>query len=625
MLLQQLSNELSSKNYAQARSLFSSLAHEQIDFETSSELLAMWQSVPEGIRQGWMQKTVRVAFISSTTQEPLLPLLDMFLGIKRIKAEYWTSGYQIDAIGLTRDPALETFQPDICVLQTDVSNISYWPELSCSEQDYRATIQAEATRWSNIRETLKSWLRCEIVQNSVPLLTDYPLGTLESRVRGGKVRYINDLNSAILESLPDDTRWMDVATLGARSGTRNWRDIRMWHHAKLDIALDAGAAYCYSLATLIAAGYGATRKCLVADLDNTLWGGVVGDDGSKNLIFGEGSGNGEAFKAFQTYLKRLKNQGVLLAVCSKNDDHVARSAFEELEESVLHASDFDAFFANWDRKSDNIAAIARHLNIGIDSLVFFDDNPVEREEVRFAHPDVLVIDVPEDPAFYCSALDAYHAFEPGSLTADDLERSKFYRTERDRENMAAQTTDYEEYLSNLQMEAQIAPFDTHEMARIAQLINKTNQFNLSTRRYTQVECEKFLDTKKYLTRYVRLKDRFGNYGLISVFIGRIDESGHALDIDTWLMSCRVLKRGVEAALLANVLDECRKRGLRTVRGTYAPTKNNGLVKTLLPDLGFTLDQENADGTTSWHMQSPFSLPKTHVRETEKRELVNSDG
>lgn len=625
MLLQQLSNALSSENYAQARSLLLSLAHEQIDFETSSELLAIWQSIPDRVRQEWMRRTVRIAFISSATQEPLLPLLDMFFGIKRIKTEYWTSGYQIDAIGLMRDPGLEAFKPDICVLQPDVSNIAYWPELACSEEDYRATIKAEAARWSNIAETLKNWLGCEIVQNSVPLLVDQSLGALESRVRGGRIRYINDLNSAMLESLSPDTRWMDIAALSARSGTRNWRDIRLWHHAKLGVALDAAAAYSYSLASLVAAGYGATRKCLVVDLDNTLWGGVVGDDGSQNLIFGEGSGNGEAFKAFQIYIRRLKNQGVLLAVCSKNDEDVARSAFEDMEESVLRASDFDAFFANWDRKSDNITAIAKHLNIGIDSLVFFDDNPVEREEVRFAHPDVLVIDVPEDPALFCSTLAAYHAFEPASLTTDDLERSKFYRTERDRENFAAQTTDYEEYLSDLQMEAQIAPFDVQEMARIAQLINKTNQFNLTTKRYTQIECEKFMDTTKYLTRYMRLKDRFGNYGLISVFIGQIDEAAGALDIDTWLMSCRVLKRGVEAALLANVLKACQKQGIQTVYGTYAPTKSNGLVKSLLADMGFRLEQEIGGGATRWRMQSPFTHPKTHVREIANRELVNSDG
>ena len=612
MLLQQLSTELDSKNYPRVFSLLSSLAHEHLDFRTCTELAELWSAIPDDVKGARTRTTVRIAFISSVTIDHLLPTLELFLGLKHIHAEFWTSGYQIDAISHSRDASLENFKPDICILQIDPGDIRHWPQLAGEEETYLAALRGETSRWADIRNALKDWLGCEVIQDSIPQLHKRPLGALESRVRGGKTRFINDLNAAMLQSLPDNVRWHDVAALAASTGGKGWRDIRLWHHAKFGISPDAAPSYCFSLAAFIGANYGATKKCLVLDLDNTLWGGVIGDDGHRGLVFGEGSGDGEAFKEFQTYAKYLKSQGVLLAVCSKNDLAIAKSGFEKIAESVLRVEDFDAFIANWDRKSDNLQTIAQQLNIGIASLVFFDDNPAEREEVRFAHPDVLVIDVPDDPASYATVLDAYHAFEPAALTKEDLERSDFYKSELAREEFSASVTSYEDYLVSLQMEANIEPFNAEELPRIAQLINKTNQFNLTTRRYNETECEKFLDESRYLTRYVRLKDRFGNSGRISVFIAVLFREEKKLQVDTWLMSCRVLKRGVEQALFSHVLQECEKSGVQIIGGTYRATKSNGIVKSLFADFGFDSVGSIQEEETHWRLPRPFTPLKTFI-------------
>jgi FkbH-like protein len=612
ILLDKADAELRAANYPQLLSLLCSLAHERIGPDCCDSILALWQAIPDGVRNEWAPKKIRIAIIGSATVA-LKPLLEVFLGLKKLQCEFWDSGYQIDNILHMRDAELAAFRPDICLLQTGLADIQNWPELAAEPDAYNAALLGEARRWSDLADGLRQWLGCEIIFDAFPPFTPHPLGAVDSRLRGGRARYIKELNSALLEILPPKIRWHDQDIVAASVGSAAWRDARLWHHAKFAIAPAAAPAYAFSLASMIGAMYQATKKCLVLDLDNTLWGGVIGDDGPDGIVFGEGSGEGEAFKAFQAYIKLLKRQGVLLAVCSKNELATAQQGFSGAE-ALLKLADFDAFVANWERKSANILAIASELNIGVSSLAFFDDNPVEREEVRFGCPGVLVIDVPEDPAFYVEALDAYRAFEPAALTSDDLERADFYRNERSRDAFAATVTDYDDYLRGLEMEAVIQPFRPGEMPRISQLINKTNQFNLTTRRYSEAECEKFLDPERYLTRYIRLKDRFGNHGLIAVFIAEHGPD-NSLIVDSWLMSCRVLKRGVEQALMANILREAEARKVSRIVGRYIPTKANGMVKSLYKDLGFA--PISADGQEEcWELRAPFSPAATFISEAD---------
>jgi FkbH-like protein len=397
----------------------------------------------------------------------------------------------------------------------------------------------------------------------------------------------------------------DVAALVERRGLDRYFDIRLWHEAKQPVAPDAIPELARNTAAIVGAILGRSRKCLVVDLDNTLWGGVVGDLGVDGIVLGEGSGVGEAFKAFQIHLKAMKDRGVLLAVSSKNDERLALKPFAEHPEMVLKRDDFVAFRANWDPKSDNLREIARELNIGLDALVFADDNPAEREEVRQALPQVVVPELSADPADYPMIIDATRCFEVSSVTEEDRRRSGMYRLQSQRGELLNTTRNLAEFLASLDMRAVIRPFEPVSFARITQLVNKTNQFNLTTRRLTGAQVEALASDPACLTRTVRLEDRFGDHGLVSVLFGRIEAA--TLTLDGWLMSCRVLNRGVEQLVLNDVVSAARQLAVTQVVGSYIPTDRNGLVKHLYRDLGFAA-VDDREGTTTWRLDLQHFTP-----------------
>jgi FkbH-like protein len=350
---------------------------------------------------------------------------------------------------------------------------------------------------------------------------------------------------------------------------------------------------------------GRTKKCLVLDLDNTLWGGVVGDDGLAGIHIGEGSPEGEAFKAFQTYVRQLRERGVVLAVCSKNDDGIARSAFTDHPDMVLRRDDFVVFKANWEPKSQNLRAMALEMDLPLDSFVFIDDNPAERDEVARALPEVTVVDLPDDPAAFVRALDGERLFEIVALTNEDRRRTETYHARRQSLGALAGATDVPAYLASLQMTATIRPFERVSFERITQLVNKTNQFNLTTPRVVLAEIERLAADPRSVTRTVRLKDRFADHGLISVFFGHIE--GETLLIDAWLMSCRVLGRGVERLLFNDVLAAAREGGLAEIVGQYKPTPRNMLVKDHFAGLGFMRDGGDA-AAERWRLRVADAAP-----------------
>jgi FkbH-like protein len=355
-----------------------------------------------------------------------------------------------------------------------------------------------------------------------------------------------------------------------------------------------------NLASIIGALYGRTAKCLVVDLDNTLWGGVVGDDGVGGLKIGEGDAEGEAFKAFQEYLLLLKKRGLLLAVCSKNDEANALEPFMKLPDMVLKREDFVCFKANWDPKPDNIEQIARELNIGLDALVFVDDNPAERELVRQRLPQVKVVELSGDPADFPRLLDQCGWLELVKLTDEDIKKTDQYLENIQRDALKVQHADYDSYLASLEQKAVVREFEPKHLDRITQLINKTNQFNLTTKRLTRSEVEALVGREDTITTYVRLVDRFGDNGLISVLIGH--REGIVLHIDVWLMSCRVLKRGVERLLTNHLFERARDLKVESVRGAYIPTAKNKMVENLYPELGFAPAGIGVGGTSYWELR-----------------------
>jgi FkbH-like protein len=365
------------------------------------------------------------------------------------------------------------------------------------------------------------------------------------------------------------------------------------------------------VAGIIKAVYGKTKKCLVLDLDNTLWGGLVGDDGVENIVLGRDHPMGEAYLDFQRYVKGLKQRGIILAVCSKNDVENARAGLSH-PDSILKLDDFSAFKANWNPKPANIREIAAELNIGLDSIVFVDDNPAERSLVAGQLPEVATPEVGSDVSRFAEILETEHYFDVNKVVRDDLDRAGYYSSNVQRSAYQTGFDDYAEFLASLEMTAEIAPFSAVYIERITQLVNKTNQFNLTTRRHTSAEIEAIARDPMLVTLYGRLADRFGDNGLVSVLIGRI--ANQTIEMDTWLMSCRVLNREMELAMFDTLVELCQAKGIRRIVGFYIPSKKNGMVADHYGKLGFSRGEEDADGRTSWHYDVPedYSAKSRHI-------------
>jgi FkbH-like protein len=376
---------------------------------------------------------------------------------------------------------------------------------------------------------------------------------------------------------------------------------------------EATVAVAHNLALLVRSALGRTRKVLVLDLDNTLWGGVIGDDGVSGIKLGKDSPEGEAYQDFQRYCLELKRRGIVLAVCSKNEPGTAHEGFKH-PDSVLKLNDFSAFRAGWGPKHEAIQEIAHELNLGLDSFVFVDDNPAERELVASQLPQVAVPRVGNNVARYAEHIERNGYFESARISSDDLARASQYAANAERAAVRATFADYGEYLLSLQMKAEIGPFVPTYMDRIAQLTNKTNQFNLTTRRYTLAEIQRVADDKAWVTLYGRLIDRFGDNGLVTVVAG--EQRGDELHLDLWLMSCRVLKRDMEHAMLDAVVREAKQRGIRSVVGYYLPTAKNKMVAGLFEQLGFSSVSKEDSGASTWRLDldAPYEARNRHIKE-----------
>lgn len=431
-------------------------------------------------------------------------------------------------------------------------------------------------------------------------------------------RELNGLIAALAEE--DGNRYLiDILSLQSEYGRKNMFDERLYYLSKTVFRMDFLPVVAKEIVSVMEVLNGKIRKCLVTDLDNTLWGGVIGDDGIEGIQVGN-IGIGPAYSDLQTWIKELSERGVAVAVCSKNNDNTAREPFIKLKEMVLHLEDISVFLANWDDKVSNIKKIRQILNIGFDSMVFVDDNVFERDLVRQMLPDVTVPDLPADPTRYLSALQEMSLFETVTVSKEDRNRTRLYQEEARRNELRAEISDMDDYLRNLRMQAEVSPFSHFSAPRIAQLSQRSNQFNLRTRRYTEQDIENMIaDPKRYLTMAVDLKDRFGEYGIISVVIlSRIDDD--TLFLDTMLMSCRVLKRTVEEFIFNRIVAECRKIGVGKILAEYLPTPKNVMVRDLLGKYDFEKRETEGPGE-QWVLQiEKYREKKTfvEVRDEKKR-------
>lgn len=435
-----------------------------------------------------------------------------------------------------------------------------------------------------VTNALRSKTGAQIILQNIASPPELLSGNFEGRLPGTLSWLIQRLNIEIDTLITDDLFIFDVAGLASCVGVSNWHDPTLWNIGKLPFAQKYTPIYAEHVCRILAANLGKSRRCLILDLDNTLWGGVIGDDGLEGIVIGNGNPTGEAHLSLQQTILDYRARGIALAVSSKNEDAVARLPFKEHHDMLIHEEHIAVFQANWSDKATNIRAIAETLSLGLESMVFLDDNPVERLQVRRELPEVAVPELPDDPALYARMLVAAGYFEAITFSDEDKKRASFYQDNAKRVEILNQSSDINAYLQALNMEITLSAFDQSGRTRIAQLISKSNQFNLTTKRYSEADVKEIEGDEAYFTRQIRLKDSLGDNGMISVLI--CQKKPDSWTIDTWLMSCRVLGRKVEEAVLQDMVHNAKAAGASKLIGHYYPTSRNIIVKDHYKKLGF---------------------------------------
>ena len=584
---------------------FQHLACSRMDFVRAGKLDKAVQRYQASQNEAPPLPTLRLALLGSSTLSHLLPGIRLGALRRGFLLEIYVGSYGMYRQELS-DPSsgLYAFQPDVVCFAMDAQH------LAGGEQASAESAMANLRQcWQLARESLG----CRAVIQQM-LLPRFPtlLGNNEYRLPSSPAALVAKINQEIRASAAvEGVNLLSVDVWSAEDGLANWFDASLWYQAKEEIHPRAAVVYGDQLGRLIAALWGRSRKCLVLDLDNTLWGGVIGDDGLEGIVLGQGSAAGEAFVALQRYARQLGERGVILAVCSKNEEANALEPFEKHPDMVLRRKDIACFVANWTDKAANLRTIAEQLNIALDALVFVDDNPAERRLIRAELPMVAVPEMPEEPAEYARTLADAGYFEAVDLTAEDRERTELYRANAQRSAARAAATDLGAFLDGLGMELFANSFDMAGLKRIAQLMNKTNQFNLTTKRYTEADVLRMMADENTATMQLRLTDVHGDNGVIGLMVG--ERQGESMVIDTWLMSCRVLGRGVEEATLNLLVERARELGCASLRGEYRPTAKNGMVRDHYRQLGFVPVGSAEDGSTQWELPiANFVARPTHM-------------
>lgn len=537
---------------------------------------------------------VKVAFLGSTSIQLITSVTRALLTRYDICADIYEGEYN----GILMDvmdgnSPLYSFEPEYIVLLPDCRDIiDSCPSMLAEKQQIDVEVDSTKNYYLRIFETIYSRLPgCQIFVSNFVVPFWGNLGNLEVNYWFSQKVFFELVNLSIIESRPPYVNIIDMDGLASYIGKEQWFDESSFFLNKSGFRLTNIGYVSDLIARQFGAFSGKMKKCLVMDLDNTLWGGVVGDLGYDGIVLDPNDAEGEAFRAFQRYVLKLKQRGVILAICSKNDEENAKEPFVKNENMILKLEDISCFVANWNDKASNLQMISQELNIGIDSLVFFDDNPTERALIREFLPEVKVIEVPEDPALFVRALDQAHAFEWSQLTKEDISRVKSYSDNMERNSLLETCVDYEDYLKKLQMHIKILPVGEKILARFTQLTNKSNQFNLRTQRYSEAEISMMLADETYELLAVSLSDKFSNYGVIACVILKYEND--ICFIENWVMSCRVLKKYVENYTVQKIVEAARERGVRRIEGEYIKSPKNGMVSNLYSILGFL--KEDSDG------------------------------
>lgn len=542
----------------------------------------------------------RVAVLGGSTTHDIIGMMELFLLDNGIRPTFYESEYNQwweDAV--FGNPELDAFKPDIVFIHTSVRNVREWPGFGDDATAGEALAETTIAKWTKALDAAKAKFACPVIQNNFDYLPYRLLGNLDGvdpRGRGSFIRRLNDKIADYARShegvYVNDLNWQ-----AADFGLAKWHDEAYWCMYKYAMSKEAIPTVAFNVANIIKALFGKNKKALALDLDNTLWGGVVGDDGPENLELGTETAVGQSYTEFQEYLKSLSKTGVLLNVISKNERENALAGIRH-PQMVLKEGDFISIKANWEPKSQNLVNMAKELTLLPESFVFVDDNPAEREIIRQQVPGAAVPEIGQVEN-YISAVDHGGYFECVKLSGDDLKRNKMYKENAQRAQLQSSFTDYGAYLDSLEMKATIKPFEAVYMSRIAQLTNKSNQFNLTTRRYTQEEIESTASDERFITRYGQLADKFGDNGVVAISIGEM--KGDVCELILWLMSCRVLKRDMEFAMMDEIVAAAMAKGAKKIRGVYYPTAKNAMVREFYKAQGFDKISEDEAGNAVWEL------------------------
>ncbi len=542
----------------------------------------------------------KIAVFGGSTTNEIINTLELFLLDAGIEPEFYESEYaQYEQDAVFPSEELLSFKPDIVFVHTTNRNIRSLPEVTDSKEIVAEKLKSEFARFENIWNSIRDKFHCPIIQNNFEMPFYRLMGNKDCSDYRGRTNFISRLNQLFYDFAEKTEGFYinDINYLSADYGLKEWSNPSFWNMYKYAMCFEAIPSLAFSVSNIIKSIFGKNKKALALDLDNTLWGGVVGDDGVDGIEIGQENGVSQSYYEFQSYIKQLKSLGIILTICSKNDHENAIAGLNH-PEGVLKPDDFIVIKANWENKDRNIAETAAELNILPESIVFVDDNPAEREIVKAQLKGVQapIMDSVEN---YITTIDRSGFFEVTSFNEDDLKRNEMYKENAMRNAQQASFADYGEYLKSLDMRATIGDFIPVYIARITQLTNKSNQFNLTTKRYTQTEMEEVWHSPNYIRLYGKLIDKFGDNGVVSVVIG--EKRDNILHIDLWLMSCRVLKRDMEQAMLDTLVDRCRQSGISKIVGYYYPTKKNGMVRELYGTFGFTKISEDENGNTVWEL------------------------
>ncbi len=540
----------------------------------------------------------KIAVLGGSTTNEIVNQLELFLLNYGFKASFYQSDYgQYWQDAMFGNLKLDSFNPDIVFIHTTWRNIEKLPVVGCDRPSSDALVEEEFNRFSQMWEALERRFHCVIIQNNFERPDFRLLGNRDIWDCSGYCYFISELNQRFYRYAQkhDNFYINDIDYLSADFGLSKWADSINWYAYKYAMSLDAIPYLAQSVANIIKSIYGKNKKLLVLDLDNTLWGGVVGDDGVERLEIGQETPTGQAYQEFQKYCKRLKDIGVVLAIDSKNERENAIAGLNH-PDSVLSEMDFVEIMANWEPKDQNLLQLANDLSLGIDSFVFVDDNPAEREIVGINVPGVSTPTMDKVENFI-RILDRSGYFETTTFSEEDKKKTTQYQARAIASHQQSMFNDYGEYLDSLDMKAEINTFAPIYLQRIAQLTNKTNQFNFTTRRYTEAEIEEISVSSEYIGLYGKLEDKFGDNGVVSVIIGNIrDLECH---IDLWIMSCRILKRDMEFAMMDKLVENCQEKSIKTIYGYYHPTAKNVMVKEYYGIFGFKMISENENGSSVW--------------------------